>query len=40
VTSSYGAEELQVAELIVSGLDTLTLESLDTLCESHAQGPG
>jgi HAD superfamily hydrolase (TIGR01509 family) len=40
VTSSYGAEELQAAELIVSGLDTLTLESLDTLCESHAQGPG
>jgi beta-phosphoglucomutase len=40
VTSSYGADELQAAELIVSGLDELTLESLDRLCESHAQGPG
>ena len=40
VTSSYGGDELQAAELIVSGLDALTLESLDRLCESHAQGPG
>jgi len=40
VTSSYAADELQVAELVVSGLDTLTLESLDTLCKDHAQGPG
>jgi HAD superfamily hydrolase (TIGR01509 family) len=40
VTSSYGADELPAAELIVSGLDALTLESLDRLCESHAQGPG
>ena len=39
VTSSYGADELP-AELIVSGLAALTLESLDRLCESHAQGPG
>ena len=35
VTSSYAANELQAAELIVSGLDTLTLESLDTLCETN-----
>ena len=35
VTSSYAAEELQAAELIVSGLDTLTLESLDRLCNTN-----
>jgi beta-phosphoglucomutase len=40
VTSSYAADELQVAELVVSGLDTLTLESLDALCKGYAQGPG
>ncbi|HEY6360393.1 MAG TPA: HAD family phosphatase [Vicinamibacterales bacterium] len=34
VTSSYAANELEEAELIVSGLDALTLESLDRLCES------
>jgi beta-phosphoglucomutase len=32
VTNSYPADQLQGAELIVSGLDTLTLEDLDRLC--------
>jgi beta-phosphoglucomutase-like phosphatase (HAD superfamily) len=40
VTNSYAADELPGAELIVSGLDTLTLDALDTLCQGYAQGPG
>jgi beta-phosphoglucomutase-like phosphatase (HAD superfamily) len=32
VTSSYRAEELPGAELIVEGLRTLTLPALDQLC--------
>ena len=32
VTNSYPADELRGAELIVSGLDTLTLTDLDRLC--------
>ena len=38
VTNSYRAEELPGAELVVSGLDTLTLDALDALCGNHAQG--
>ena len=40
VTNSYAADELPGAELIVSGLDALTLDALDTLCQRYAQGPG
>jgi beta-phosphoglucomutase len=40
VTNSYTAAELQPAELVVSGLDALTLDALDTLCNEYAQGPG
>jgi HAD superfamily hydrolase (TIGR01509 family) len=40
VTNSYAADELPGAELIVSGLDALTLDALDTLCQGYAQGPG
>ena len=40
VTNSYAADELPGAELIVSGLDTLSLDALDTLCQGYAQGPG
>jgi beta-phosphoglucomutase len=40
VTNSYVADELPGAELIVSGLDTLTLDALDALCQRYAQGPG
>jgi beta-phosphoglucomutase len=36
VTNSYPAHELGVAELVVSGLDTLTLDQLDRLCTSDA----
>jgi beta-phosphoglucomutase len=32
VTSSYSAEELRDAELVVAGLDELTLPALDRLC--------
>ena len=32
VTNSYGAEALPGAELVVSGLDTLTLSMLDEVC--------
>lgn len=32
VTTSYGASELQGAELVVDGLGSLTLEALDDLC--------
>ena len=43
VTTSYPAEELTGAELVVGGLDELTLEALDRLCASattaHAQRP-
>jgi HAD superfamily hydrolase (TIGR01509 family) len=35
VTSSYGADELEAAELVVSGLDALTLDALDSLCRDH-----
>jgi beta-phosphoglucomutase len=38
VTNSYPAAELGTAELVVSGLDTLTLDALDHLVR-HAQGP-
>ena len=34
VTSSYSAEELSSAELVVEGLGTLTLPALDKLCAS------
>ena len=40
VTNSYVADELPGAELIVSGLDALTLDALDALCQGYAQGPG
>lgn len=40
VTTSYVADELPGAELIVSGLDALTLDALDALCQGYAQGPG
>jgi beta-phosphoglucomutase len=39
VTTSYGADELQGAELVVSGLDALTLDALDALCTSGAGHP-
>ena len=32
VTNSYPADELTGAELVVSGLETLTLDALDRLC--------
>jgi beta-phosphoglucomutase-like phosphatase (HAD superfamily) len=32
ITNSYAASELQGADLIVEGLDELTLETLDGLC--------
>jgi beta-phosphoglucomutase len=35
VTNSYPASELRDAELIVGGLDDLTLDALDTLCASR-----
>ena len=45
VTNSYAAAELQTAELVVSGLDVLTLPALDRLCaidsrtmEPHGHG--
>ena len=34
VTSSYAADELSGAELVVNGLDALTLPALDELCAS------
>lgn len=37
VTTSYRADELPAAELVVSGLAALTLDALDGLC--HAEGP-
>jgi beta-phosphoglucomutase len=36
VTNSYPADQMGQAELIVSGLDTLTIEQLDQLCSSDA----
>src|SRR4051794_19679973 len=36
VTNSYPPQELGEAELVVSGLDALTLDQLDRLCTSHA----
>jgi beta-phosphoglucomutase len=36
VTNSYPPHELGEAELVVSGLDTLTLDQLDGLCASEA----
>jgi HAD superfamily hydrolase (TIGR01509 family) len=35
VTSSYPAAELQGAELVVEGLNALTLSALDALCANH-----
>ena len=35
VTNSYGAEALPGAELVVSGLDTLTLSMLDEVCREQ-----
>jgi len=35
VTNSYPADELTGAELVVSGLHTLTLDALDRLCGAH-----
>jgi HAD superfamily hydrolase (TIGR01509 family) len=40
VTNSYPAQELPAAELIVAGLDALTLEALDRLCGAPGGGPG
>ena len=40
VTTSYGADELPAAELIVSGLDALTIDALDTLSRNYAQESG
>ena len=36
VTNSYSADELTGAELVVSGLQALTIEALDRLCASGA----
>jgi HAD superfamily hydrolase (TIGR01509 family) len=36
VTNSYPADELTGAELVVSGLQSLTIEALDRLCAGHA----
>jgi hypothetical protein len=38
VTNSYAADELQGAELIVGGLQALTLDALDRLCGAGAAG--
>ena len=38
VTNSYPADELTGAELVVSGLQALTIEALDRLCGSGAAG--
>ena len=37
VTNSYPADQMAQAELVVSGLDRLTLEQLDQLCSSGGQ---
>ena len=37
VTNSYSADELTGAELVVSGLQTLTIEALDRLCAAQAR---
>jgi beta-phosphoglucomutase len=37
VTNSYSADELTGAELVVSGLQTLTIEALDRLCTAQAR---
>ena len=37
VTNSYPADELTGAELVVSGLQTLTIEALDRLCAAQAR---
>jgi len=37
VTNSYPADELKGAELVVSGLQTLTIEALDRLCAAQAR---
>ena len=39
VTTSYGAAELAAAELVVDGLNTLTLSALDRLCGADLSGP-
>jgi hypothetical protein len=36
VTNSYPAHELGEVELVVSGLDTLTLDQLEGLCTTDA----
>jgi beta-phosphoglucomutase len=36
VTTSYGADELVDAELVVSGLGALTIDALDRLCNAQA----
>ena len=38
VTNSYPADELAGAELVVSGLNTLTLDALDRLCGTGTAG--
>jgi beta-phosphoglucomutase len=38
VTNSYPADELTGAELVVSGLQTLTLDALDRLCGAGSAG--
>jgi len=39
VTTSYGAAELAAAELVVDGLNTLTISALDRLCGADLSGP-
>ena len=39
VTTSYAAAELAAAELVVDGLNTLTISALDRLCGADLSGP-
>ena len=39
VTTSYPAAELRAAELIVDGLESLTIDALDRLCGADLPGP-
>ena len=39
VTTSYAADQLAGAELVVDGLSALTLEALDRLCGADLSGP-
>ena len=40
VTNSYPADQMSLAELVVSGLDALTLEQLEQLCSSDGRPEG